>query len=160
TIRPTLHGDLIQKNHLGVTSRVLVTYYDVHNTKVGSSWTDGAHQAQTNMQTDHVTIDAYANPVIYRADVKTQNQQADGSWTDVATTSAYLGSSTKASDPATINATGYDFGGSGGTSGGAPVNAGSLWWDTSGGQLRSSVLGTLYFTNKPGATARLRLKTF
>jgi hypothetical protein len=160
TIRPILKGDLIQKNHFGVTARVLVSYYDVHNTKVGSSWTDGAHLADSDLETDHVTIDAYANPLIYRADVKTQVQQADLSWSDVATTSAYLGSSTKASDPATINATGYEFGGSGGTSGGAPINAGSIWWDTSGNQLRASVLGTLYFTNKPGATARLRLKTF
>src|SRR5262245_56017248 len=36
TIRPELHGDLIQKNNLGVNARVLVSYYDVHNTKLGS----------------------------------------------------------------------------------------------------------------------------
>ena len=61
TIRPELSGDLIQRNNIGVTARVLVGYYDVHDVKLGSSWTDGAHIATTNW-TFPVRIGAYSNP--------------------------------------------------------------------------------------------------
>src|SRR5262249_55653779 len=149
-----------QKNNQGVSARVLMSFYDVHNNKLGSSWTDGAHYANSNMQTDHVDLDPYANFLIYRVDVKTQVLQSSGAWSDVASTSKYIGSATKAADPAKITAVGEDFGGSGGLSSGAPINSGSIGWDLSGTGIKPTVNGTVYFTNQPGVTARLRLKTY
>ena len=128
TIRPEVSGDLTQKNNIGVTARVLVSYYNIHGGKLGPSYTDGAHIATTNLQTFPVRIDAYTNPLIYRVEVKTQVQSA-GTWTDMARQSVDLGSSNQSSDDATIAAVGEDFGGAGGLGNGAPLNPGTISWD-------------------------------
>src|SRR5262249_55488689 len=97
TIKPELNGELTVKNHMGMIARVLVSYYDVHDTKIGASLTDGLHQAKTNLDEFPIKINGTPSPLVYRADVKTQIQQTDESWKDEASTSVYLGSANKSS---------------------------------------------------------------
>jgi hypothetical protein len=121
---------------------------------------DASFTAQNNLDTLPVDITTKADPATYRVRLTTQ-KLVSGAWTDIDDASAYLGSKLHPDVDATIYGSGEKFGGDGGlNSSFRPINPGQLYWDFTGGYIRTGVKGDIYFHNQGGANARLHFVSY
>jgi hypothetical protein len=162
TIQPRLTGRLYMKDSLYKTAHVRVSYYDIHGQIITGDISPN-ETATSNNQSFPVTLRKFNDPRFYRMQVSTEVLNLSGTkstWSTVASSNAYMGSSSHPAASCQIDTSGVELGGSGGVSGGHPVNAASCGWVVNPTTVQARVTGRQYFENGLGRKARIVLSTF
>jgi hypothetical protein len=162
TVRPTLTGTLNMKNKLYTTAHVLVSYYDIHGNFLTSA-IGGDDMATSNNQSCPVNIFMPNDPKIYSAAVSTQVEDLSTkppTWSTLRTVNAYMGSANHPARSCTLDTVGVELGGSGGVSGGHPVNAATCGWVVTPTTVEATVSGTEWFENGQGLKAQIVLSVY
>ena len=166
TIQPSLVGTLSMKNALGKTAHVQVSYYDIHGNLVTGAVSADVLATSNDQQSFPVNIFRPNDPRIYRMSVSTQVKDLTKStstktiYTTQSETNAYMGSPNHPAVDCKIDTDGVELGGSGGVSGGHPVNAASCGWVVNPTSVQAQVTGTEYFEDGVGREARILLSTY
>ena len=158
TVQPSFTATLYLNNSLGKTARVVATYFDIHGNVV-TALPSPDELATSNYQEFPITLNRFLDPRFYRVDVSTQVKSA-GTYVSLATESAFIGSASHPAKSCTIDAKGEELGGSGGVSHGHPVDTASCRWLVGPTTVKADVVGTQYFENGLGRTARIVLSTY
>jgi hypothetical protein len=162
TVRPVLTGTLYMENSLYKTAHVLVDYYDIHGNLVTGKTTPD-ELATSNDQTFPVNIFQPNDPRIYWVAVRTQVKDLSTNpptWSSLRTVNAYMGSAKHPARSCTIDTDAVELGGSGGVSGGHPVDAAICGWVVSPTSVAATVTGTQWFEDGKGRKAQIVLSTY
>jgi hypothetical protein len=159
TITPRISGNIILKNSLGVSARVIASYFDVHGTSLGPARATSPKVATSNAeQSFPITIDGFSSPFVYQVSIATQVLSGT-TWVDIDRESEFLSSSNQPADPVLIAAVGQDFG-TGPLVAGAPSGPGNLRWVLSGNTTKVQLTGDLIMTTSLGVNAHMRVRVF
>ena len=150
------------KNSLYKTAHVLVSYYDIHGNQVTGA-VSADEMATSNNQSFPVNIFMPNDPRIYSVAVSTQVKDLSTNpptWSSLRTVNAYMGSANHPARSCTIDTDGVELGGSGGVSGGHPVDAATCGWVVTPTTVEATVTGTEWFENGQGRKAQIVLSVY